>query len=722
MINRVFIRQCFVLLPMLLFASHAWCKQPMSQEDSLLVERIYSYQRNYTFDVGGFKTNVYIKHLYQTHRRNFGLWLIPSTYSIAKGKRSFVSEQYNRLEFKNIKEFTNHRQVYYTTIPHNRRTLPTLFEFITPSLYDVTMYGDHVLSPFCRENKVYYRYTTAHLGHGKVRLYFRPRFLPNTQLVKGRAIVDASTGRIEQLEMEGEYDMIRFRTLTMQGEFGARSLLPRLCKTSIEFKFAGNHVTTDFTAVYDCPITLPDTLDVSGNRELIESVRPISLSREEAAVYHEHDSIHNLLPEQELKADSLLADSLMLAAEQALIRLHHPELAVADTHQKDSMQVAEQQEEMTSVRDIFKKIGWDMIGYNLLHSLGDHNAKGYIKLSPIINPQYVSYSSSRGLSYKMKLSGEYHLSNTVYVSSNPYAGYSVKKHEFYFETPFWLNYRPENEGCLFLTFSKNSRIGNGNVMEEVAARLGSEELAEQRQLHIFDNYRVHINNHWRFSPSLAVELGVTHYYRNSIHANELRDLGLEARYNSLAPSLALVFRPWKKAPVFTIDYERTINSPWLNMEYERWEADVSGRHSMTHLQALKLRLGGGIYTRKKGNTFMDFSNFHDNNLPEGWDDDWSGDFQLLDSRLYNESKYYVRSNITYESPLLAASFLPFIGRYVEREQTYWNALSIAHTRLYSELGYGFTSRYFSMGFFASFLNLEYQRFTTKFTFELFSRW
>ena len=183
--------------------------------------------------------------------------------------------------------------------------------------------------------------------------------------------------------------MIRFHTLTMQGDFGARSLLPRLCKTSIEFKFAGNHITTDFTAVYDCPITLPDTLDVSGNRELIESVRPISLSDEEEAVYHEHDSIHNLLPEQELKADSLLADSLMLAAERALILQHHPELAV-DTLQEDSTQLAEQQEEKMSSLDVVKKIGWDFIGYNLLHSLGEHSSKGYIKLSPIINPHYVS--------------------------------------------------------------------------------------------------------------------------------------------------------------------------------------------------------------------------------------------------------------------------------------------------------------------------------------------
>ncbi|MDE6012878.1 MAG: hypothetical protein K2G91_09135, partial [Prevotella sp.] len=122
------------------------------------------------------------------------------------------------------------------------------------------------------------------------------------------------------------------------------------------------------------------------------------------------------------------------------------------------------------------------------------------------------------------------------------------------------------------------------------------------------------------------------------------------------------------------------------------------------------------------NYFMDFTNFRENNLPEGWDDDWSGNFQLLASEMYNASDYYLRSNISYESPLLAVSMIPLVGRYVERERAYLNSLSIAHSRIYSELGYGFTCRYFSMALFASFLNIEYQRMGCKFTFELFRRW
>ena len=119
---------------------------------------------------------------------------------------------------------------------------------------------------------------------------------------------------------------------------------------------------------------------------------------------------------------------------------------------------------------------------------------------------------------------------------------------------------------------------------------------------------------------------------------------------------------------------------------------------------------------------MDFTNFRDNNLPEGWDDDWSGNFQLLSSSVYNESKYYIRGNISYESPLMGLSFIPLLGHYIERERIYLSSLLINQSRLYSELGYGFSSRYISMGIFAGFRNIEYQEIGCKFTIELFRRW
>lgn len=683
-----------------------------SQQDSVLLAKIFAYQRNFTVGVNGFQSNVYIKHLYQTHRRNISLWVIPSTYAIARGQRSFVSEQYSRLNFRSVGDYDNRRQVYYTTIPHNRRTMPVLFEFLTPNLYDVTIYGDHILSPFFADNKRYYTYRTADLGHGHVRLYFRPRFVPNTQLVKGRAIIEKSTGKIEQVEMEGEYDMIRFQTLSMQGDYGSRSLLPKWCKTSIEFNFMGNRVTSDFTAVFDCPVTLADSVDVKGDRQLIDSVRPISLSSDELAVYHQYDSIHGLLPDT-LATDTLPNDSL--ATDTTLIAELYKQTAVEKEEPKA------EPSKLSENLDHLKDIGWE-IGKRFIFSNSTESENGYIKLSPLLSPQFVSYSNTNGLSWKFRLRGEYRFSPSKRLQFNPNAAVRFKKHEFYYDIPLWFFYNPKHESYLFFTFNKGNTIGNSTVLNQVQSKLGTTPDVEERELHFFGDNMLHLSNGMRINKALAVSLGLTYHYRGAKHGYDLRQLGLDDHFRSLAPALSVSLRPWAKAPVFSINYERALNIKPFNIDYERWEGDASIKHYMTRLQTLNLRFGGGIYTRKKGNNFMDFANFRANNLPEGWDDDWSGEFQLLDSRLYNESNYYVRGNLSYESPLLAATILPIVGRYVERERAYVSSISIAHTRLYSELGYGFTCRYFSMGLFASFLNVEYQQMTTKFTFELFRRW
>jgi hypothetical protein len=95
---------------------------------------------------------------------------------------------------------------------------------------------------------------------------------------------------------------------------------------------------------------------------------------------------------------------------------------------------------------------------------------------------------------------------------------------------------------------------------------------------------------------------------------------------------------------------------------------------------------------------------------------------LLNSQWYNQSNYYARLHASYESPLLFLSFVPIIGKQIEVERFYLNLLSIQHTRMYSELGYGFSTRFFSLGAFGNFLNTKFQKFEIKFTFELFRKW
>ena len=245
---------------------------------------------------------------------------------------------------------------------------------------------------------------------------------------------------------------------------------------------------------------------------------------------------------------------------------------------------------------------------------------------------------------------------------------------------------------------------------------------DEMNLDQFDDWNLRVLSTLPLNNRLAVEAGLVFHQRKAVNHQGMRQMGMPLEYRSLAPALSIKTRPWRKGPLFTIDYERGLPGKNLDLTYERWEIDASLKHRLHRLQTLNLRVGGGFYTKRDKNFFMDYSNFRDENLPGGWDDDWSGNFQLLRSRMYNASDYFVRGNVSFESPLLATSFVPLVGRFVQRERIYLSSLSIAHSRLYSELGYGFTCRLFSVGFFASFLNTEFQESGAKFTFELFRRW
>lgn len=139
------------------------------------------------------------------------------------------------------------------------------------------------------------------------------------------------------------------------------------------------------------------------------------------------------------------------------------------------------------------------------------------------------------------------------------------------------------------------------------------------------------------------------------------------------------------------------------------------------MRTLSLRLGSGDYFFNNRNQFLDFNKFRDNNnLPERWNDSWTGDFQLIDRRWYNASDYYIRSNITYESPLLALSWLPWVGSHIRMERFYINNLWVEKFHPYSEFGYGFATKAFSFAAYISTINLKYNHIGCKFALELWS--
>ena len=653
------------------------------KEEALILNRIYEYRKANLSEFKSLEENIYMKFRYNVEKRNFALWLIPTTYVLAKDPREYIRESYSTAKFKDVHNFDVNSQVLTGTVRHNHMAMPTLVDFMTPDIYDMAFYEGHVLSPFNKHNRRYYRYTQISLMNGATRIDFRPK-LYNTQLLNGYAIVETETGRILRTVLNGEFDMITFRTEITQNEKEGRTLMPAKCNTAATFRFLGNRITVLFNAYYNCPTTLPDSITSISSRELMDSIRPIPLNRLDKAIYEAYDK------EREASDLAAAADTVP----------HKPNL--------------------------WKKIFWDTIGETLVTPIDAQTKSGgaYFRISPIINPLYVSYSGSRGFRYKMKFRALFRFSQHRYLNIEPTIGYNFKQNQLYFTIPVQMVYNPKRNGYAEIIYGNGNRISNGTVMDAInEAHHDSIDFTNTDIDQFYDNYLRLYNNIMVFDW-LDIETGILVHQRKAVNPEVMHQYGVPDEYRSFAPILGIKLQPWlNKGPLFAIDWERSIKGiNGSNLEYDRWEFDAQWKYRIPGLRLLNMRAGAGFYTKKTTDYFLDFANFHDENLPEGWDDDWSGNFQLLSGREYNESNYYIRANLSYESPLLFATWIPYLGKYIEKERFYFSGVLLEHSKPYFELGYGFTNRYISVGAFTSFRNRHFAEFGIQFDFEIFKRW
>jgi hypothetical protein len=504
---------------------------------------------------------------------------------------------------------------------------------------------------------------------------FRPR-VNNTQLIKGHATVDIETGQVLSVNYEGEFDMISFKVNTIMNQSDGHKLLPEKSVINADFNFLGNKVSSTFMAIYNCPVTLPDSLNEQDNRELMDSLRPGTLPYKEFMLYEHYDSL-------KIKSDSIGSDTTEIQKSNKM-----------------------------------KEILWDVIGDNLVNSTHTNAGAFSMNISPILNPLYFGYSKSRGFSYRLKFGLQYTWNKYRYLTFNPNIGYNFKQRQFYYTAPLRMNYNPKRNGYVEFSWANGNRITSGKMIDDIQAKMGTDFNVPEFE---DESYQL-VNNVVAFDW-LEITNGIVMHRRRSTNSELMRQLDMSGEYRSFAPTLTLHFTPWRNGPVLTANYEHSfLNVFKSNLQYDRWEFDASQKIQLSSLRLLNWRAGTGFYTNRSSNYFVDYVNFHENNLPTGWADEWTGQFQLLNSKWYNESDYYLRGHLSFESPLLALGWTPLIGHFVETEMIYASVLSIQHTHMYSEVGYGFTNRYFSTGIFASFLNHKFQNFGCKFTIELFSRW
>lgn len=354
------------------------------------------------------------------------------------------------------------------------------------------------------------------------------------------------------------------------------------------------------------------------------------------------------------------------------------------------------------------------------------------------------WSHQKGVSLQTRFTAHMPIGTENHLGADIRVGYTFKQRQLYWRVPLTFLFAPELNAKLHV------EVGNGNIIynseQADAVRKALEGVTQYDSLlHVFDQFDFqyykdfYVQGNAYFEPLAGLNLtaGIRFHDRTLQNWNALAEAsGMAQHIRSVAPHLRAEWTPgtyyyrdqqrriplYSHWPTFTIDYERGIKWGKCETEYERWEAGISYQLRLYALRKLYFRLGGGLYTNQNSVYFVDFDNFRDNNMPEGWDDEMSGQFQLLDSRWYNESPYYVRLCTAYESPMLLLSRIKYLSNYIQKEHVYCNLLSVHALQPYAEIGYGLSTHLFNAAAFFSMANGAGFSFGAKFSICLFNNW
>ena len=697
--------------------------------DSIL-QNIFQFSPFYSKIVDEYKADVYLKGHVKVHKKNRLIRYIPSMFRLEKGVDDYIVESLSEMHYTAPDIYNRKVKAVSTTFPRNRGELTDLSDFLNMNIYSSSMMTDRLLSPLDKECAKYYTYLLDSIVDNDDSRKYKIRVIPKfrgTQLVSGYLWVSDQVWTIREVLFEGKFDVIEFKLRNVMGEEGDEEFLPVHLNLDLVFKFMGNHLEMNADAwvkynqvnfykggeqrksqkkhAYNLTEFYRLTCDSSQvitDRSLFEKFRPIPLTSYEDSLYSTH----------KLRQDTLRGTRL-----------------------KEEKKHAE---------------FWGQIGDMLISSYNVNLSDiGSVRCSPLINPLMLSYSHSRGISYKQRFKYSRLFSKDRLLRITPQIGYNFTKKELYIQADADFQYWPEKNGGFEISAGNGNRIYSSIVLDKLKALPDSSFNFDNVELDYFKDIYLNVFHTLEPLNGLMVKVGASVHWRHLIDRDRLmqnefftqaggmflHNLDIRSHFNSFSPRIRIEWTPGmyyymnghrkmnvgSNMPTFILDYERALKGVFgSNDEHERLEFDVQQKIKLNKIRTLGYRVGLGMFTKKDNVYFVDFVNFSRSNLPEGWNDEIGGTFQLLDGRFYNSSRHYLRGNLSYESPFILLRPLNRWLGMVQQERLYGGILFMPHLNPYIELGYGIGTHVFDMGAFVSSINGKFDTIGFKFTFELFN--
>lgn len=695
--------------------------------------KVYEYADTMKLDSLQFASDVYVRHVMHTKRNGQIVRYIPGMLRLERGYNDYLTEAHLRFQYRPPGQIDCKIMAYHSTAKYQTAQRFKSMDRFNFLVYESKLFTDCILNPLHRRNKRFYKYSYAFVSKlndsvpPTARIEIRPKF-SNDQLVRGYIDVDIYSGAVKNLTFHFHYQMRNITINARMGNDGYESLLPNKMRIISEFKLLGNKVNEVIEVAsqhhFNCPTSYNnkkkskydltqfcllriDTARIIGDSKYFDAYRKFPLRKSEKYILTQYKE-KNKPTNATTRGDGTISTDFL--EEQAFT---------------DSTKDAPYVYKDTITADIQSKWFGERTQNILLSShyinIGNHSK---IKLPPIFTPSMIGWSRTKGISLKTRIRWNFYgkqSQTTPLLEFAPSIGYSFKQKQVYWDTPMKIRFCPRYDGTFTLNAGGGAHMYNRRQADELRHSLEGVENYDSL-INIINHYGFHDyrDSHVKtdlsltFTPGLRLMVGSRYHRRSLIEWNELAEsANMKRHFSSVGPRVQLEWTPaqyyyregkrrtplYSLSPTFLFSYERGYTLGQGSTFYERFEGDIRYRLPLYAMRTLFFRAGGGLYTQRGKDCFLDYDYFNFSYMPANWNDDMSGEFQLLSSRWYNESRYYLQFTSTYESPMLLFSRLPLLTKFIQKERVYLNLLTVKALKFYGELGYGISTNIIDLGAF-----------------------
>lgn len=675
---------------------------PVLRADSLmrvLSRRIAANE----FAVGEASGTLYVRQEVDIEKKNLGLNFIPGMARFDRDEHHYLSELCYDVRFFKYAMPAIRRRASVTTHRHGSGEIERVLLFMHPNLFAEKILEEGYLSPLHPQNIKYYRYSADTLyddKNGCVKVSFVHRF-DNIKLLESGWVLLAPDCSVRAFSANGWDEQCTFSVHYVMGNDSLQRNLATDVSLSVDYNFAGNKFKVN-----------------AEGRFLFDTVLPVADARQRVSKYNIAVASSEDLPDEKID------DRIGYVAS-----MRRQPLSLADSlfyYEKGVFGALHEAKKNSSANDAVGWL-WD-VGDRMISSHSLEWNGGRVRVSPLINPSYLSYSTGRGLSYKMALNLTSATKRGEELSLRPMAGYNFKQGAFYWDVDGRYLYSPRRLGTVRIDVGSGNRTYSSEALNRIEKIAADSLNFEDLDLGYFRNFYVNISHSHEIANGIEL-LGGFNYHRRTLIGSggdrlEASGVGLKRRYIQFAPHIRLTWHPGmyyyikgtrkvnigSRLPRFSFDIEQGVDGVLGSSgTYTRAELDVQYNFKINESDALFLRAGGGGFFYTKNTYFVDYAFLRHNSLPVDRSDELDGVFQLLDSEWYNAANKYFRTNVTYLSPFFVLQrILPRVN-FIKNERLYLNMLFISHLTPYSEFGYGVGTPYIDLGLFVCGKNHQFHK-------------